>query len=73
MTSEELIEHAEEAATMVKWELRFYGDGPESDAIDLVIAALRKRLEDPEATMDDVAKSQGTSLDEMRTWWHWNV
>ncbi|UFQ16448.1 MULTISPECIES: hypothetical protein [Streptomyces] len=72
MTSEELIERVEDAASLVKYELRFFGDSPESDAIDILIAALRKRLEEPEATMHDVAKSQGTSLDEMRTWWHWN-
>ncbi|QKW48891.1 hypothetical protein [Streptomyces buecherae] len=71
MNHEELMNQIEDAATEVKWELRFEGEGPEADAIDLVVSLLHARLTDPRAGMADVAARQGTNIDEMRTWWHW--
>ncbi|MER6912208.1 hypothetical protein ABT354_11090 [Streptomyces sp. NPDC000594] len=73
MTNAEVLERLEGVADLVKWELRFFGDGPEADVVDIVVSALRLTLENPDASMEDVARTQGTSLGEMRTWWKWNV
>ncbi|MEV0445707.1 hypothetical protein AB0I84_17675 [Streptomyces spectabilis] len=72
-TAAELMERVEDAASLVKDDLGFGHEGPEADAIDLVVSALHERLGNPDASMADVAESQGTTLDEMRKWWHWNT